>query len=158
MLATYATSSIDPGQVDHLDRVRRGRATSSPTATWSPTPGRPPSRAWVSATTWWPSVDCPDSTLAPGASETCTGSYTVTQADVDNGSVTNTASASATAPDPHTVDVEPVVGHGGRVRTRPPSLTWSSRPRPHSYSTAGQVITYSYKVTNTGTETLRTSP
>ena len=40
------------------------------------------------------SVSCPDSTLAPGASETCTGSYTVTQVDVDNGSVTNTAAAS----------------------------------------------------------------
>ena len=45
-----------------------------------------------------PSVSCPDSTLVPSASETCTGSYTVTQADVDTGSVTNTALAAADRP------------------------------------------------------------
>ncbi len=55
-------------------------------------------------------VDCPDSSLAPGTSETCTGSYTVTQVDVDNGSMTNTATASAKAPvgdGGHTVDSAP---------------------------------------------------
>lgn len=36
--------------------------------------------------------------LAPGASESCTGTYTVTQEDVDNGSLTNTATATATNP------------------------------------------------------------
>ena len=39
------------------------------------------------------SVSCPDATLAPGADENCTGSYTVTQADVDAGAVNNTAIA-----------------------------------------------------------------
>ena len=43
-------------------------------------------------------VTCPDASLAPGQSETCTGSYTVTQTDVDNGSITNTATANATSP------------------------------------------------------------
>ena len=40
-------------------------------------------------------IACPQPTLARGASETCTGSYTTTQADTDAGSVTSTATATA---------------------------------------------------------------
>ena len=38
-------------------------------------------------------VQCPASTLAPGAGETCTRSYTTTQANVDAGSITSSATA-----------------------------------------------------------------
>jgi uncharacterized repeat protein (TIGR01451 family) len=41
-------------------------------------------------------VTCAAGPLAPGASLTCTGSYTITQADMDAGSVTNKATASTT--------------------------------------------------------------
>ena len=41
-----------------------------------------------------PVVNCPVTTLAPGASTTCTGTYTVTQTDIDAGSITNTGRAS----------------------------------------------------------------
>ena len=41
-------------------------------------------------------VDCGQPSLVPGAYETCTGVYTVTQGDVDAGSVTDTATAGGT--------------------------------------------------------------
>jgi hypothetical protein len=41
---------------------------------------------------------CTGSATTPGSSETCSGAYTVTQTDVSNGSFSDTASVTATAP------------------------------------------------------------
>ena len=41
---------------------------------------------------------CPVSSLAPDDNETCTATYTVTQADLNNGSITDSATASGTPP------------------------------------------------------------
>ena len=105
-----------------------------------------------------PSADitCPSTTLAGGASENCTGTYTVTQADVDNGSVTNTATITATsisnetltsAPSSVTVDATDAVSSLSLAKSA--STTYTDG----GYGKAGDVISYSYLVTNTGTTT-----
>ena len=43
-------------------------------------------------------ISCPLTTLAPNGSETCTATYTTTQADVDRGSITNTGTATGNPP------------------------------------------------------------
>ena len=44
-------------------------------------------------------VSCPVTTLAPGASTTCTGTYVTADCDVDAGRITNTATVNGTTPD-----------------------------------------------------------
>jgi uncharacterized repeat protein (TIGR01451 family) len=89
--------------------------------------------------------------LAPGASFECTGSYTVTQADIDAGSVVNHATATATF-------------RGGPVTSNPdsaqvaaiadPELTLVKNAEEASYSAAGDQLHYTYTLTNTGNVTL----
>jgi len=95
---------------------------------------------------------CPaTASLAPGASISCTASYTITQADLDAGSVTNTATASGrfgassvtSPPDSQTV-----------TAVQSPALAVVKTALPATYSAVGDVIGYSYLVTNTGNVTL----
>jgi uncharacterized repeat protein (TIGR01451 family) len=99
------------------------------------------------------SVSCPDTTLVPGASETCTGSYTVTQADVDAGSVTDSATAGATNPSHATVS-----SASSSVTVQASSaisgLSFATSTSSTGYGRAGDTIGYSYLVTNTGTTDL----
>ncbi|SHF89982.1 conserved repeat domain-containing protein/gliding motility-associated C-terminal domain-containing protein [Mariniphaga anaerophila] len=89
--------------------------------------------------------------FAAGATETYTEKYTVTQPDLNTGSVTNTASASGSAPDNSTVnasDSETVTAD------QQPGLTITKNAVPSTFSVVGQEITYTIEVENTGNVTL----
>ena len=91
---------------------------------------------------------CPaTASLAPGASITCTATYTIGQADLDAGSVTNTATATngtvTSNQDSETV-----------YATQNLTLLLVKTATPGTYSAVGEVISYSYLVTNVGNVTL----
>ncbi len=85
--------------------------------------------------------------LAPGASQTFTEIYTITQSDLNSGSVTNTANASGTTLDNSTVtasDSETITA------SQQPGLIVSKTAEPLTYSAVGDVITYNIEAENTG--------
>ena len=88
-----------------------------------------------------------DAELDPGESITCAASHTITLADLNAGSVTNVADATAdgtTSPtDTETVTAVP-----------DPSLSIVKTASPTTYDTDGETISYSYLVTNDGNVSL----
>ncbi|MEV6120295.1 hypothetical protein AB0M23_07190 [Streptomyces sp. NPDC052077] len=92
-------------------------------------------------------VSCPTTTLAPGETVTCTATYTVTAADVAQGSIENTAVARGTSdgepvtspPSSETVPIELPAGISIEKRV--------TTPGPYN---VGDEITYTYTVRNTG--------
>ncbi|WP_235522651.1 hypothetical protein [Plantibacter sp. Leaf1] len=100
-------------------------------------------------------VVCPAgaATLAPAAAVTCEATYTMTQADVDAGTVTNSATATGTPP-----QGQPPVSPPSEVTipgvAQAPALTVVKSATPSSVATAGEEVTYSFLVTNTGNVTL----
>lgn len=100
-----------------------------------------------------PEITCPSSplALAAGESVTCTGTYTIEQADVDRGSVDNTATATGTPPNGEAVVSPP----SSAIVTSPqnPGLTVVKSTDATAYWT-GDVIDYAFLVTNTGNVTL----
>ncbi|MGL5824319.1 MAG: beta strand repeat-containing protein, partial [Nocardioides sp.] len=97
------------------------------------------------------SVSCPVTTLAPAASTTCTASYTLTQADIDAGSVINTATAAGTPPTGPPVQATDT---NTAPVTRTPALTLDKQAGVPSGTTAGSTIAYSFLMSNTGNVTL----
>jgi uncharacterized repeat protein (TIGR01451 family) len=102
-----------------------------------------------------PVVTCPPgaAALAPAASVTCMATYTVTQADVDAGSVSNTATASGKTPASHAITSAPSSATVRGVRS--PAITVVKSASPSTFSVAGETIDYSFDVTNSGNVTLR---
>ncbi|NBD30685.1 MAG: hypothetical protein GVY31_11695, partial [Alphaproteobacteria bacterium] len=103
-----------------------------------------------------PALTCTPSpgpvSLAPGAALVCEGDYTVTQADIDAQSLTNTATASATSP--QGVDVSDDGTATPPVAPAAPQVTVLKELPAAAYSAPGEVLTYRVTVTNSGNVTL----
>jgi uncharacterized repeat protein (TIGR01451 family) len=98
-------------------------------------------------------IDCPATTLAVGAQFTCTATYTLTQADVDSGTVSNSATAEGTPPGSDT----PVPSTPSNVdvpTAQNPAITIVKTSDVETVDAAGDVVTYSFLITNTGNVTL----
>ncbi len=98
-----------------------------------------------------PSLSCPTDVLAPNASFVCTGSYTVTQADIDAGQVDNVASADGT---PSVGSLDPVSAVRSVTADLNPELTLVKTATTPDFDSVGDTIDYSYEVTNSGNVTL----
>ena len=101
-----------------------------------------------------PTGSCTGSTtsLGIGQSATFTATYLLTQADLDNGSVHDSATASGTPPTGPVVTSAPSTATVTIAQT--PSLTVAKSTTTTSYATLGQVIPYTITATNTGNQTL----
>ena len=101
------------------------------------------------------SVDCPETALAPDESETCTATYSLTQADVDGGHVSNAASAIGTPPTGDDVtasdDTDTVIPASPAISLEKQAGDPSGNPADIR---AGSTIEYTFAVANTGNVTL----
>jgi uncharacterized repeat protein (TIGR01451 family) len=100
-----------------------------------------------------PEPTCPSTTLDPGDQEVCTATYTLTAQDVDNGSVTNTATANGT-PQGSNTSVPSSPSSVTIPELPAPGITVVKSANPTTVTKAGQTVTYSFVVTNTGNVTL----
>ena len=92
-------------------------------------------------------ITCPRTTLAPGKSMTCTATYTTTQRDVRVGHIDNSAIVVGhPRKGPPVIDTDSV-----RIKAhRHPGIQLDKVASPTVYAKAGQLISYTYTVTNTG--------
>lgn len=88
-----------------------------------------------------------DNNFDPNETVTCTSTYTINQADLNTGSVTNNSTARAGGIDSNRVTTNVKMAEN-KV------LTLTVTPNPTTYNQAGQTITYTYVVKNTGVTTL----
>ncbi|MDR0283595.1 MAG: DUF11 domain-containing protein, partial [Propionibacteriaceae bacterium] len=97
---------------------------------------------------------CPATVVAPGDTMTCTAAYTLTQADVDAGGVTNSATAAGTPPGGDPVESEEDESVLPVAETPSLDLVKTGRLAPNAKGEAGDVVTFTFTVTNTGPVTL----
>ncbi len=88
-------------------------------------------------------ISIPNTNLGPGQSVLGIANYTITQADINSGSVTNSAYANNNNTNSNTATLTVTSGQS-------PALTIVKSASPTTYTTTGQTITYIYNVTNSG--------
>ena len=100
-------------------------------------------------------VTCEDSDpLAPDDQLVCSLEYTVTQADVDSGELSNTATATGTGP----AGTAPPTSEESTVELpapAAPALTLKKTTDVTKITGAGQLVAYTFTITNTGNTTAR---
>ena len=101
---------------------------------------------------------CPSGTLAAGASETCSAAYTVTQADVDNSPLVNSATATGTPPT-GAAPITSAPSSAAQALDQTASLTLvktgaTTDSNGNGRLDVGDQVTCSFEVTNTGSVTL----
>ncbi|WP_108742718.1 DUF7507 domain-containing protein [Clavibacter michiganensis] len=141
--ATLTGGSVAGATVAYTFSIRNtGTVPLTGVALTDPLPG-------LSAVTYaWPGTA---GTLAVGATATATASYTVRQADVDAGQIANTATVrgarsggtQAQASATRTVTLD-----------RTATLAFTKTATPGNVPTAGGVVTYAFRLQNTGSTTL----
>src|SRR5439155_1154758 len=102
---------------------------------------------------------CGSGPLAPGASTSCTSTHSITQADIDAGSIVNVATASGNG-----VTSNQATATVTAVQTKTLLLAKAAVctagtsgvacPSTTQYNTVNQLITYTYTITNSGNTTL----
>lgn len=100
-----------------------------------------------------PAAVCPQGTLPAAGQVTCTATYVLTQADVDAGQLTNTATPTGIPPagPPVSSNESSTVIPEGLV----PALSLAKTADQTEVTAPGQVIRYTFVLTNTGNVSLR---
>ncbi|HEY4153753.1 MAG TPA: LPXTG cell wall anchor domain-containing protein, partial [Pseudolysinimonas sp.] len=97
-------------------------------------------------------VTCPSASLAATAAETCTQDYTVVQADLDAGSIVNTAHVTGSAPGATAVTSADSTATVNVVQNA--QLTLTETADASKVTAVGQVVHYTFNAVNTGNLTL----
>ncbi|MGD2252553.1 MAG: hypothetical protein PVF70_06525 [Anaerolineales bacterium] len=103
---------------------------------------------------------CESESMVIEGQMTCSGTYIITQADIDNGQLTNTASVSGTyeipggcGGIPQVIPVDAGTSHT-ILAAQQASISLSKTASPTSFFNLGEVITYTYTVENIGNVSL----
>lgn len=101
-----------------------------------------------------PTLSCTRTNIVPFGVVTCSGTYQVTQADMDAGVIANTASAVGTAPDGSTINRTDTVSVPIASAANTRSMTLDKQSSVTSFSAVGNQNTYTFELRNTGNLTL----